>query len=491
MWQDFIQLHRQRTPNKLAIIDRRSSKRLTYEDLDSEVRLWQLYLVAANIKKGDRVAYLAPNRLEHITLFFACCRLGAIFVPLNHRLAPQELAQIIKHIEPGIVIGEDECPFAMDIDYKKVAEINLQDGEAPKAVAIQQDDPLLMLFTSGSTGEPKGVLFHSKMLLANIEQTITTGVLQPQDISIINTPFFHTGGYNVFTLPMFSIGGTLILFEKFEPAGVLEVIATEGVNVFWAVPTMFQAIADEDNFSKTDFSNIRFFLSGGAPLSLPLIQTYHRHGVPFKQGFGLTEVGPNCFLHETEESFTYPNSIGRPMPFSKVRVVDEDGQDVGVDEVGEMLIAGPHLCLGYWRNEEKFKLSMRGEYFATGDLVRVDERGLYYVMGRKKEMYISGGENVFPGEVEKQLVLHPNITQSVVVGVADKKWSEVGFAFFVGDKDIELASLREYLDPILARYKHPHHLKRLAELPLLANGKIDRRHLEKLAQQTSQSKLMS
>ncbi len=252
---------------------------------------------------------------------------------------------------------------------------------APKAVVIGEKDPLLMLYTSGSTGEPKGVLFHSKMLLANIEQTISTGVLQPTDISIVNTPFFHTGGYNVFTLPMLSIGGTLILFEKFEPAGVLEAINTEGVNVFWAVPTMFQAIADEPKFTQTDFSNIRFFLSGGAPLSLPLIETYHRHGVPFKQGFGLTEVGPNCFLHEPEDSFTYPNSIGRPMPLSKVRVVDEKGQDVGVDQVGEMLIAGPHVCLGYWRNEEKFNLAMQGEYFATGDLVRVDKRGLLLCYG--------------------------------------------------------------------------------------------------------------
>jgi fatty-acyl-CoA synthase len=482
MWQDFIQLHRQRTPNKLAIIDRRSSNRLTYEDLDRKVRLWSLYLFDANIQKGDRVAYLAPNRLEHITLFFACSRLGAILVPLNHRLAPRELGEIIQHIEPSIVIGEDERPFEMIAKYIRVCDIELTNDNAPKAITIEDNDPLLMLFTSGSTGEPKGVLFHSKMLLANIDQTISTGVLEPSDISIVNTPFFHTGGYNVFTLPMLFIGGTLILFEKFEPAGVLETISNEGVNVFWAVPTMFQAIADEPDFEQTDFSNIRFFLSGGAPLSLPLIETYHRHGVPFKQGFGLTEVGPNCFLHETQESYTYPNSIGRPMPLSNVKVVDEKGQEVGVDQVGEMLIAGPHVCLGYWRNNDKFKQSMQGEYFATGDLVRVDKMGLYYVMGRKKEMYISGGENVFPGEVERQLVAHPNIKQAIVVAVADDKWSEVGFAFYVGNIDINLTILRKYLDPILARYKHPHYIKKLDALPLLANGKINRRHLVELAQ---------
>ena len=483
MWQDFVFDNANRIPDQLAIIDRHTGKRLTYAALDREVWMWTRHLLSRGIQTGDRVVYLAPNRLEHITLFFACARLGAILVPVNHRLAIAELLAIIERVEPKYFLGEGSYEFGAAVAFFQISDVRLADGELPKLLPVAGNVPLLMLFTSGSTGEPKGVLLHGDMLLANIEQTLASGVLQDGDISIVNTPFFHTGGYNVFCLPMLMVGGTLILFEKFEPRGVLTAIAEDGVNVFWAVPTMFQAIYDEPDFIKTDFAKVRFFLSGGAPLSLPLIQAYHRHGVPFKQGFGLTEVGPNCFLHETADSFERPDSIGRPMAHSKLKVVDENGRAVGVNAIGEMLIAGPHLCLGYWREEEKFLNSMRGEYFATGDLVRVDVDGFYYVVGRKKEMYISGGENNYPGEVERQLVGHPAIEQAVVVAVADIKWGEVGFAFYVGSGDVDIMVLREYLTPCLARYKHPHYIKRLAGLPLLANGKIDRRQLEGTAKQ--------
>ncbi|MBF0454996.1 MAG: AMP-binding protein [Magnetococcales bacterium] len=481
MWQDFIQEQGRLIPDKLALIDRLTGRQLTYAQLDREVCLWTRHLAECNLEPGDRVAYLAANRLEHITLFFACTRLGTIFVPLNHRLAPQELAEILTRIKPSYFLAEGEPPLPNKVAYQPIQEITLTEGPSPPAAKLSGHTPLLMLFTSGSTGQPKGVLFHADMLMANITQTIAAGVLQPGDISLVNTPFFHTGGYNVFCLPLLYLGGTLILFEKFDPDGVLQAIGQDGVTVFWAVPTMFQAIYEAPNFSQTDFSTIRFFLSGGAPLSLPLIQAYQQQGVPFKQGFGLTEVGPNCFLHETEESYHHPDSIGRPMAHSRVKVVNAEGQEVKPGEVGELLIGGPHLCLGYWQDEEGFQEALRGDYFATGDLVRVDEKGLFYVVGRQKEMYISGGENVFPGEVEKQLVTHPAITQVVVVGVADKKWTEVGSAFYVGNREIGLAEMRDYLTPLLARYKHPHHIQRLTALPLLANGKIDRKTVEERA----------
>ena len=389
------------------------------------------------------------------------------------------MAEILLRVEPGYFVGAGPCPFESPFIYRELDDIDLDvDEDEPPAVTVAEEDPLLMLFTSGSTGTPKGVLLHAGMLMANIRFTIDAGVLLPGEISIVNTPFFHTGGYNVFCLPLLSIGGTLILFEGFDPGGVLEAIREEGVSVFWAVPTMFQAIYDHPDFAKTDFSNIRFFLSGGAPLSLHLIQAYHKQGVPFKQGFGLTEVGPNCFLHETRDSFQRPDSIGKPMAHSRVKVVDRDGREVGPDQVGELLIAGPHVCKGYWRDEERFRESLRDGFFATGDLVRRDSEGFFYVVGRLKDMYISGGENVYPGEVEKQLVAHPEISQAVVVSVPDPKWTEVGFAFFAGNRNLTLPEIRSWLDPRLARYKHPHYVRRLKELPLLANGKIDRQALK-------------
>ncbi|MBF0110348.1 MAG: AMP-binding protein [Magnetococcales bacterium] len=475
MWHDFIKENGRSIPNHTAIIDRIRNRRWSYAELEQEILGWSAWLHAKGVVRGDRVAWLAPNRLEHLTLFFACAKLGAILVPLNHRLSPRELGAIIRHVEPRVLLGEGPAPFESSFLWHDLGAIDRNEPlPVPPLSPVGDDEPLLMLYTSGSTGEPKGVLFHARMLMANMEHTIGAGVLEPHDISIINTPFFHTGAYNVFTFPLLSIGGTMILFERFDPGFVLDAIRDDGVNVFWAVPTMFQAIRDHPRFAQTDFSRIRVLLSGGAPLDLPLITAYHEKGVPFKQGFGLTEVGPNCFLHQTEDSWQRPDSIGKPMPHSVARVVDDQGRDVGANQVGELLLGGPHVCKGYWRDDARFQQSLRDGFFATGDLVRRDEEGFFYVVGRKKEMYISGGENVFPGEVEKQLVAHPDIVQAVVVAVPDKKWTEVGFAWIVATRDIDLDTLKEWLNPRLGRYKHPHHLERVPELPLLANGKIDR-----------------
>ncbi|MBF0614285.1 MAG: long-chain fatty acid--CoA ligase [Magnetococcales bacterium] len=470
MWRDFIREHAVGRPNHIALMDRQQQRTYTYTQLHQEINRLACHLRHLGVQTGDRVVLLAPNRLEHVTLFFACVRLGAILAPLNHRLSGQEIAAIVADLDPAVALAEtpekgflDLAILADDPDAIHIPELT-----------IAHDQILLILYTSGSSGTPKGVMFHASMLMANMDNTISSDVLRPDDISIVNTPFFHTGGYNVFCLPLLSIGGTLILHPRFDPAWVLAEIRQAGVSVFWAVPTMFQAMFDHADFAGTDFSRIRFFLSGGAPLSVALIQGYHQRGVPFKQGFGLTEVGPNCFLLETGDAFDHPDSIGKPMRNSTVVVVDDAGQPVGVNTVGEMWIAGPHVCLGYWRNPELFAATMHGDFFATGDLVRVDADGFFYVIGRKKEMYISGGENVYPGEVEKQIITHPDVVQVVVVGVPDPKWGEVGLAWCKVRHPLTLTELRDYLNPRLARYKHPHHLHLLEELPLLANGKIDR-----------------
>lgn len=482
MWHDFMVSHAVARPDHLAVVVHDSSRCLSYAQLERENLLWAGRLLARGVKQGDRVALIAPNRLEHLTLFFACAKLGAILVPLNHRLAPLELAAILNELEPRCFLGVGACPVSGDFGYEEIAAL---EEEAPSlslpVVTVADDAVMMILYTSGSTGAPKGVMLHAAMLMANMHHTAAADVLRPDDISIVNTPFFHTGGYNVFCLPLLALGGTLILHERFDPGWVLREIREAGVTVFWAVPTMFQAMADHGDFSRTDFSRIRFFLSGGAPLSLALIQGYHRHGVPFKQGFGLTEVGPNCFLLETRDAFDHPDAIGRPMVHSRVRVVDGEGRDVAVGGVGEMWITGPHLCLGYWRQAELFQQSLREGYFTTGDLVRVDGEGFYYVVGRKKEMYISGGENVYPGEVEKQMASHPDVVQVVVVGVGDSVWGEVGLAYYVARREFDLGEMRDFLTSRLARYKHPHYLVRLEVMPLLANGKIDRPRLRAMA----------
>ncbi|GAB0057302.1 Long-chain-fatty-acid--CoA ligase [Candidatus Magnetaquicoccaceae bacterium FCR-1] len=468
MWQDFIALHARTRAGQLALLDRQSGRSFTYAELHAEINRLADLLWRLGVRDDDRVVLLAPSRVEHITLFFACIRIGAILAPLNHRLADQEIAAILADLEPKCLLGERPGFIGLD---------TLNQDAPPRPLperTIPLEQVLMILYTSGSSGTPKGVMFHAGMIRANIDNTLSADVLRADDVSIVNTPFFHTGGYHVFCLPMLCVGGTLILHERFDAGWVLEEIREAGVTVFWAVPTMFQAMFDHADFARTDFSRIRFLLSGGAPLSLALIQGYHQRGVPFKQGFGLTEVGPNCFLLQTCEAPLHPDSIGRPMKNSDVRVVDERGNPVAPGEVGEMWIAGPHVCKGYWRHAALFAAAMHEGHFATGDLVRVDAEGLFYVIGRKKELYISGGENVYPGEVERQLASHPHVVQAVVVGVPDAKWGEVGLAWCVIRAPLDLVGIRAYLDPRLARYKHPLHVRILEAMPLLANGKIDR-----------------
>jgi len=340
------------------------------------------------------------------------------------------------------------------------------------------DDTILMLFTSGSTGVPKGVMFHGQMLLSNQIETIKGWGLLSNDVTLVETPFFHTGGYNVLLLPLLYLGGTVILAEGFVPDNVFDCIEREKVSVYFAVPTMFQMLLEKPRFHECNFSSLRFLISGGAACSIPMIEDYQKKGLMFKQGFGLTEVGPNCFLLDEKYAVTKAGSIGRPMPHSKVKVVTKEGKEAGANVPGELLIAGPHVCLGYYKNPEAFKETFKDGFFYTGDLVKYDDDGFFYVVGRIKDMYISGGENVYPGEVEKQITSHHDIAEAVVVAVPSQKWGEVGFAFLKTEKEMGIDELRDYLNPLLSRYKHPQFVKCLKSFPLLPNGKVDRKILK-------------
>jgi fatty-acyl-CoA synthase len=278
-----------------------------------------------------------------------------------------------------------------------------------------------------------------------------------------------------------SIGATSIIAEKFDLENVYQTIESEKLSVYFAVPTMFQMISEDKKFKKTSFDHIRFFISGGAYCAQELIESYQEKGLMFKQGFGLTEVGPNCFLLNESDAIRKLGSIGKPMPHSEVMVIKEDGSEALAGEVGELLIRGPHICKGYYNQPERFRDSLFDGYFKTGDLARFDEEGFYFIVGRKKDMYISGGENVYPAEVEKRIVTHPSILEAAVVAVDCEKWGEVGFAFLRSEKDISVEELREYLNPLLSRYKHPHFVMNKKTFPCLDSGKIDRKQLLALA----------
>ena len=494
MWIDFLDENALNFGDKCAIIDQKNNLNLTYRELLNEVNKWACALKKRKIKKDSVLAYLAPhNTLEHLTLMLACAKLQALFVPLNFRLSTFEIDAVLKKIDPTLFLIDGGFKLASPSDFSKAFEIcdkekifhHILESEVcalERNDYSRMDQTILMLFTSGSTGVPKGVMFHGEMLESNMLETAKNWGLLETDCTLVETPFFHTGGYNVLLLPLLKIGGTAILASQFNATNVLETIARNKVSVYFGVPTMFQMLLECDKFKQTDFTSIRFFISGGAACPVSLIKEYQKRGLVFKQGFGLTEVGPNCFLLDEKYALSKAGSIGKPMPHSEVLVLDENLNRVGVDVPGELLIKGPHLFNGYYKNEEIFKQSLLNGYFRTGDLVKYDSEGFYYVVGRLKDMYISGGENVYPGEVEKQLTSHLEIAEACVVAVKHDKWGEVGYAFLKTEAQLNVDDVRHFLQSKLSRYKHPHFVRCVKDFPLLPNGKIDRSTLKKIAE---------
>ena len=484
-WIDFLDHTADLYPFKTALVEQQSGRRLTYQELNHEVtRLAQLF-ASNGLRAGDRLAYLALNNLEHVTFFLACAKLGALFVPLNFRLSVGEIKEILERIEPKLFLGRGEWKIdgfemqnpddlKMTIDQVQLTEVGLK-------------APLLMLFTSGSTGTPKGVLFHGEMLKSNQTETCRGWGLKASDVAMVETPFFHTGGYNVLCLPLLSLGGTVIIAEKFDVTNFIETVQSEKVSVYFGVPTMFQMISEDSRFNQIDFSSMRFFISGGAHCPVELIKTYQAKNLMFKQGFGLTEVGPNCFLLDEGDAIAKVGSIGQPMPHTEVLLMKDDGTPAKDNEVGELMLRGPHVTCGYWNEPERYRESLFDGFFKTGDLAQRDEEGFYFIAGRIKDMYISGGENVYPAEVEKVLRSHPQILEAVVVPVPHQKWGEVGMALLRSEKEMELSEVNHFLGDKLCRYKQPHFVKQLSQFPLLASGKIDKVLLKEKAHRWMQT----
>jgi fatty-acyl-CoA synthase len=478
-WLSFLDSFASKSPYKRALIDQRTRRELSYRELRNEVLAWAQILREEGVREGNPVAFLATNDIHHIILLLACAQIGAIFTPLNFRLSAKELGEIVDEIEPALFLGVGQWEVATQTKYRDLRELDKNRQILENTVCvIDEERPVLMLFTSGTTGTPKGVLFSGRMLASNQLETCRGWGLRPTDVTLIETPFFHTGGYNVLCLPLLSIGGSVVIAQKFDVNNVLTSIPRYGISVYFGVPTMFQMMLEHPRFLGANFESIRFFVSGGAPCPVELMTAFQERQVMFKQGFGLTEVGPNCFLLPEREAMRKVGSIGQAMPHSEVLLLTEEGRPAQMGEIGELLIKGPHLCSGYFKREEQFHASLFDGYFKTGDLARVDDEGFYFIVGRKKDMYISGGENVYPAEVEKRINAHPDILESVVVSVPHLKWGEVGHAFIRAKRSIELNELRDFLGLQLSRYKQPHELTVLESFPLLASGKIDRNSLK-------------
>ncbi len=462
-------------PDRVALVDGETGVRWTYRELHRRVLRRAAWLRDAHgVRPGDRVAWLAGNRLELFETLFACARLGAILVPVNWRLAPPEVAYVLSHCAPRHVIDEER--FAGSFALADV-------GPLPVVPAFAANDatPLLILYTSGTTGRPKGAtLTHGSVSWNSLNTTVACD-LRADDSTVTFTPLFHTGALNVLSLPLLHRGGKVVLFSRFDPAAVLCAVERERVSILFGVPTTYEMLRDEAAFAGSDLSSVRFALCGGAPCPLGLIDDYARRGVVFRQGYGLTEVGPNCFSLPPEDAVRKAGTVGFPVMHCEARIVDAEGRDVAPGEVGELWLRGPHVCGGYWEDPEATAAARRDGWWATGDLFSVDDEGYYRVVGRKKEMFISGGENVYPAEVEQAILQHPRVKEAAVVGVPDTRWGEVGWAY-VAPAEIDGEELRRFLEGRLARYKLPKRVIALDALPRNATGKVVRAALGALVE---------
>ena len=495
--------------------------RFTYAQLDARARALSGWLAARGVKAGDRVGFVAHNGIEVLDALYASSRLGAALVPFNWRLHPSELAQLFDLTTPVVVLHGAEFaaltseavalsfvnasinassnassnakarPALLDVESPAYAAAlsNLPSrgsGVPAPAEGISPEAPFCLLFTGGTTGTPKAARISHRMVAYNT-LTLLTHEARTGDCTLTHTPMFHTGGLLVYTVPLLSVGGRVILLRRWNAAQTLALLGSEKPTIFFAVPTQYEELRQQPGWAEADLSSLRFMTSGGAPLSLALIEAWQAcHAVPFKQGFGMTEFGPGCFSMGPEHAVRKAGSIGMPNCHVEARLVDAEGAEVPVGEVGELLLAGPACFSGYheMRAEtaaafDNFDKTGTAGWFHTGDLARKDEEGFFFIVGRKKDMFISGGENVYPIEIEQALYQHAAVAACAVVGLPDPKWGETGHAFVVlkpGAAATE-AALAEHLRGRLARYKQPKSFTLLAALPLTPAGKVKKHEL--------------
>lgn len=480
------------SPNKIAIKEFESQRTITYSQLDEKANQLAHYLAEAyQIGHGDRVAILAMNCIEYIILFAAAQKNGMILVPLNYRLASVEIQYLIDTADPKLLIIASDfqetsagIPGIKDLVQTSLADLNLAINPFPKVPfqgpEIQEEDPIFLLFTSGTTGFPKGAIYTHKMLFWNSINTAMSLLINTESRTINCMPPFHTGGWNVLLTPFLHHGGYTCLMQKFDATAVLSLMETERPTLFMGVPTMLKMMASELHFGQTDLSSLHYLIVGGEPMPIPLIERWHEKGVFIRQGFGMTEVGPNLTSLHQEDAIRKKGSIGRPNFYVETKIVDPKGQLVPPDTTGELLFKSPVVSPGYWQNSEATTKAIKDGWFHSGDMAKQDEEGYLYIVDRIKNMYISGGENVYPAEIERVIAAHPEVSSVAVIAMADPKWGEVGHAIIVAQVDAALteAKILAYCQKQLAKFKIPKRISFVEELPLSATGKINRRQLQ-------------
>ena len=500
------------TPAAVALIHVPTHRQFTYAQLDRRAlqcaRVWTDQL---SLRPGDRVCILSENRVEYVDAFWAAGKSGIIFVPLGTRSTAHELQQILADCGPRCLMysARYEGPakeLRQLVPFEHSISLDAESGDPktvdymsainrihpdPLSVRIEPEDIFCLLYTSGTTGRPKGVMIPHRQIAWNAYNTVISWQLRSSDRVQVYTPMYHAGGLTVFLTPLFAIGGSIVLHEGFNPAEILQALRDYECTLLFGVPTIFKMLFDAPEFAAVDLSHVRWCASGGAPLPLQLLHAYQERGLIFRQGYGLTEVGVNCFAMSDEDSLRKSGSIGKPMMFTEAKLVDSHGNqvpknDVGGRDIGELCLRGPHVCRGYWNNPTATNQALDPEgWFHTGDLARCDEDGFFYIAGRSKDMIISGGVNIYPAEIEKELLDHPAIAEVSVLGMADEKWGEVPVAFVALKSGASATDdeLIEFLRPRINKIKLPRQIIFTEALPRNAYGKVLKLELQERLKQ--------
>jgi fatty-acyl-CoA synthase len=474
------------SPRKVALEEIATGRRRTYAELNDRAGRAAAMLAAHGIGEGDRVAILCRNRIEFFELLFGCAKLGAILVPLNWRMPAAELDGLIADSRPALLLhgASDaatvanlaDAPPAIALDEEYGSLIAAADSLAGRA-RWPAESVWYLLYTSGTTGRPKGVIYVYRMAIANYVNIGSCIDLRSTDTVVAFLPLFHTAGINLHALPALLAGGTVLLLEQFDVDALVELIERRRIDAFFAVPTVYQALLDQPRFGSAPLAHVRHWGCGGAPLPDRLAERYRDLGVRVCNGMGMTETGPTAFLVDPADAWDRIGSVGKPQLLCSVRILDEAGRDVAHGEVGDLLFAGPGVTPGYWRNPEATRAAFTSDgWLRSGDLARRDSDGFHYVVGRRKDMFISGGENVYPAEVENVLAAHPQIVDAAVVGAPDARWGEVGRAFVQPAPGAQIGAeeLTAFCRVRLAAYKVPRTFTFVADFPRTSAGKIQK-----------------
>lgn len=455
----------------------------SFADVHERVLICAAELHAAGVRRGDRVAYLGPNHPAAVVVMLACLRLGMIFIPLNWRLAATELDYQLDAVEAARLfvapeLADTAAALTVRTPQQEVswdpASTSPEVPEIP-AASVTGDEPAVLLFTSGTTGRPKGaVLSHANLLWNSFNLLLNTD-LTSDDVTLVAAPLFHVIGLDQQVVTSYLRGAHLLIEPKWDVDRAFDAIENEGLSWMAGVTTMFADMLHSPRWETTDLSPLRFVNSGGAPIPVSLIRAFHHKDIMFCQGYGLTETSPGCTFLPAHEALDKTGSAGRAVPFTEVEVRDASGNVCATGITGEIVVRGPNVMGAYWNDEAATAAAFSpGGWFHTGDIGYLDEDGFLFIVDRLKDMFISGGENVYPAEVESVLFGHPGVAEVAIVAADDQRWGEVGHAFVVptAGQSPNTEELRAFLTERLAKYKVPKYFDIVDSLPRTGSGKV-------------------